>query len=159
MAFLTAPLPWLLGSMERVAAAALAGDPAGRARWCGVVRTRVDGPALNGALARTGALQLVFCLLYSAGILASGGIGALRLELERRTLQAAPSRCETSYGAVAERELLIVALSDDDGVTGYGEAAPLRGLRRRQRSSACWRALEAYAPVLERGRGLERRRS
>ena len=41
----------------------------------GVVRTRIDGPALNGALARTGALQLVFCILYSAGILASGGIG------------------------------------------------------------------------------------
>jgi 1,4-dihydroxy-2-naphthoate octaprenyltransferase len=39
-----------------------------------IVRTRVDGPALNGALAKTGALQLVFCLLFSAGILASGGI-------------------------------------------------------------------------------------
>ncbi len=39
-----------------------------------VVRTRTDGPALNGALARTGALQLLFCLLFSAGILASGGI-------------------------------------------------------------------------------------
>ena len=40
------------------------------------VRTRTDGPALNGALAGTGALQLVFCLLFSAGILASGGIGS-----------------------------------------------------------------------------------
>ena len=40
-----------------------------------VVRTRTDGPALNGALAKTGALQLVFCLLFAAGILASGGIG------------------------------------------------------------------------------------
>jgi len=39
-----------------------------------IVRTRVDGPSLNGALAKTGALQLVFCLLFSAGILASGGI-------------------------------------------------------------------------------------
>ena len=39
-----------------------------------VVRSRVDGPSLNGALARTGMLQLVFCLLYSAGILAAGGI-------------------------------------------------------------------------------------
>jgi 1,4-dihydroxy-2-naphthoate octaprenyltransferase len=34
----------------------------------------VDGPALNGALAATGQLQLIFCLLLSAGILASGGI-------------------------------------------------------------------------------------
>jgi 1,4-dihydroxy-2-naphthoate octaprenyltransferase len=41
-----------------------------------IVRTRSDGPALNAALARTGALQLVFCLLFSAGILASGGIGS-----------------------------------------------------------------------------------
>ena len=39
-----------------------------------VVRTRTDGPALNGALARTGLLQLLFCVLFSAGILASGGI-------------------------------------------------------------------------------------
>jgi 1,4-dihydroxy-2-naphthoate octaprenyltransferase len=46
------------------------------ARVVGVVGTRTDGPALNGALARTGALQLVFCLLFAAGILASGGIGA-----------------------------------------------------------------------------------
>ena len=40
------------------------------------VRTRTDGPALNGALAKTGATQLVFCLLFAAGILASGGIGS-----------------------------------------------------------------------------------
>jgi 1,4-dihydroxy-2-naphthoate octaprenyltransferase len=36
--------------------------------------TRTDGPALNAALARTGMLQLVFCVLLAAGILASGGI-------------------------------------------------------------------------------------
>jgi 1,4-dihydroxy-2-naphthoate octaprenyltransferase len=40
-----------------------------------VVRTRSDGPALNGALAKTGATQLLFCLLFAAGILASGGVG------------------------------------------------------------------------------------
>ena len=40
----------------------------------GVVRSRVDGPSLNGALARTGALQLIFCVLLSAGILAGGGV-------------------------------------------------------------------------------------
>jgi 1,4-dihydroxy-2-naphthoate octaprenyltransferase len=44
-------------------------------RVSAVVRTRSDGPSLNAALARTGATQLLFCLLYSAGILASGGIG------------------------------------------------------------------------------------
>jgi 1,4-dihydroxy-2-naphthoate octaprenyltransferase len=36
-----------------------------------IVRNRTDGPSLNGALARTGLLQLVFCGLLSAGILAS----------------------------------------------------------------------------------------
>jgi 1,4-dihydroxy-2-naphthoate polyprenyltransferase len=46
------------------------------ARVVAVVRTRTDGPALNAALAKTGATQLLFCLLYSAGILASGGIGS-----------------------------------------------------------------------------------
>jgi len=35
------------------------------------VRTRTDGPSLNGALAQAGMLELVFCLLLSAGILAS----------------------------------------------------------------------------------------
>ncbi len=35
------------------------------------VRNHADGPTLNGALAATGQLQLVFCVLLSAGILAS----------------------------------------------------------------------------------------
>ncbi len=40
----------------------------------GVVRTvrnKLDGPSLNGALARTGMLQLAFCVLLSAGLLLS----------------------------------------------------------------------------------------
>jgi 1,4-dihydroxy-2-naphthoate octaprenyltransferase len=36
-----------------------------------VVRTRTDGPSLNGALAGTGALQLLFCLMLAAGVLLS----------------------------------------------------------------------------------------
>jgi 1,4-dihydroxy-2-naphthoate octaprenyltransferase len=36
-----------------------------------VVRNRSDGPSLNGALAQTGMLQLVFCTLLSAGLLLS----------------------------------------------------------------------------------------
>ena len=36
-----------------------------------IVRTRTDGPSLNGALARSGMLQLCFCLLLSAGLLLS----------------------------------------------------------------------------------------
>ena len=36
-----------------------------------IVRTRTDGPSLNGALARSGMLQLAFCTLLSAGLLLS----------------------------------------------------------------------------------------
>jgi 1,4-dihydroxy-2-naphthoate octaprenyltransferase len=36
-----------------------------------IVRTRTDGPSLNGALARSGMLQLSFCVLLSAGLLLS----------------------------------------------------------------------------------------
>jgi 1,4-dihydroxy-2-naphthoate octaprenyltransferase len=41
------------------------------ARLARTVRAHVDGPTLNAALARTGMLQLLFCVLLSAGILAS----------------------------------------------------------------------------------------
>jgi 1,4-dihydroxy-2-naphthoate octaprenyltransferase len=71
LAFATAPLPWLLG-----------GDLSAWLLLCWLaiplavplvrtVRERTDGPALNGALAGTGRLQLVFCVLLSAGLLAS----------------------------------------------------------------------------------------
>jgi 1,4-dihydroxy-2-naphthoate octaprenyltransferase len=36
------------------------------------VRQHDDGPTLNGALAKTGMLQLVFCVLLSAGLLITG---------------------------------------------------------------------------------------
>ena len=71
-AFASAPLLWALG-MSPWLLLSWAVTPLA----VGVVRTvsrRVDGPALNGALARTGALQMLFCVLLSAGILASGGI-------------------------------------------------------------------------------------
>ncbi|HEX4837783.1 MAG TPA: hypothetical protein VFV03_04575, partial [Solirubrobacteraceae bacterium] len=56
---------------------------------------------------------------------------------------------ESSYGTITERELLVVSLTDEDGVTGYGEAAPLEpydgvSIARVER------ALERYRPVLER---------
>jgi len=69
-AFVTAPVPWLLGS----------GSPWLLLSWLAIriavpvvqlVRTRTDGPALNGALAATGQLQLTFCILLAAGLLAS----------------------------------------------------------------------------------------
>ena len=73
-AFVLVPLPWLLGSMTAWLLLPWLAIPLGLP-LVRTVRTRVDGPSLNGALAKTGALQLVFCLLFSAGILLSGGIG------------------------------------------------------------------------------------
>jgi 1,4-dihydroxy-2-naphthoate polyprenyltransferase len=67
-AFLTAPLPWLLGSLSAWLLLPWPALPLA----VPIVRTvaqRSDGPSLNQALARTGLLQLVFCLLLSAGLL------------------------------------------------------------------------------------------
>jgi 1,4-dihydroxy-2-naphthoate polyprenyltransferase len=72
VAFLMAPVAWLAGGTGLSAwlllpwlALPLAA-PVVR-----VVRNKVDGPSLNGALARTGMLQLVFCVLLAVGLLAS----------------------------------------------------------------------------------------
>jgi o-succinylbenzoate synthase len=70
----------------------------------------------------------------------------MKLEFQRRSLRL-KSPLLTSYGEIAERELLIVSLTDAAGVTGYGEAAPLEpydgvSLKRAQA------ALERYVPIL-----------
>jgi len=72
----------------------------------------------------------------------------MRLELQRRTLALAQP-LQSAYGAVSERELLLVMLSDEDGVCGYGEAAPLEpydgvSIERVER------VLNSYRPVLAR---------
>jgi L-alanine-DL-glutamate epimerase-like enolase superfamily enzyme len=70
----------------------------------------------------------------------------VKLNVERRRLRLrAP--LATSYGTVAERELLAVSLTDGDGISGHGEAAPLEaydgvGLARVEQ------ALADYEPVL-----------
>ena len=70
VAYLVAPLPWLLRRAVAVAAVAVADAAARRpARAHGA--QHADGPTLNEALAQTGMLQLAFCLLLSAGVLAS----------------------------------------------------------------------------------------
>ncbi len=74
-AFVSAPLLWALGSMTAWLLLCWAAIPLAIGT-IGVIRSRTDGPALNAALAKTGALQLVFCLLFAAGILAGGGIGS-----------------------------------------------------------------------------------
>src|SRR5690606_25695623 len=69
-AFLIAPVPWLAGSLS----------PWLFLSWLAIplafpiiqtVRTRTDGASLNIALARSGMLQLAFCVLLSVGLLVS----------------------------------------------------------------------------------------
>src|SRR3712207_1978531 len=69
-AFVTALVPWVAGALDAWLALVLLSVPLalGVVR---TVRTHADGPSLNEALARTGVLQLVFCVLLSAGILLS----------------------------------------------------------------------------------------
>jgi 1,4-dihydroxy-2-naphthoate octaprenyltransferase len=68
LAFLTAPLPWLLGSLSPWLFLPWLALPLA-VPLVRTVRERTDGPSLNGALAGTGMLQLVFCILLAAGIL------------------------------------------------------------------------------------------
>jgi 1,4-dihydroxy-2-naphthoate octaprenyltransferase len=70
LAFVTAPLPWPLGSLSGWLLLSWLAAPLA-VPLIRTVRTRTDGPALNGALAGTGRLQLAFCVLLSAGLLAS----------------------------------------------------------------------------------------
>jgi len=70
VAFLTAPLPWILGALSPWLLLPLALLPLA-VMLVRLVRTHTDGPTLNRALARTGMLQLGFCVLLSIGLLLS----------------------------------------------------------------------------------------
>ena len=69
-AFLTAPLTILSEPLELWLLLPWLALPLA-ANLVRTVRNRADGPTLNDALARSGQLQLVFCVLLAAGILAS----------------------------------------------------------------------------------------
>ena len=76
----------------------------------------------------------------------------MKLEVERRRLKLASSM-ETAYGILDERDLLCVRITGDDGLPGYGEAAPLEpydGVSVTQVEQA----LERYRPVLARSHDL-----
>jgi 1,4-dihydroxy-2-naphthoate octaprenyltransferase len=70
-AFVTAWVPWLAGGSSAWLLLTLAAAPLA-VPLVRAVRTRTDGPSLNRALAGTGLLQLAFCVLLSAGVLAGG---------------------------------------------------------------------------------------
>ncbi len=75
----------------------------------------------------------------------------MKLGLERRTLTMT-SPMESSYGSVAERELIIASLTHPDGHVGFGEAAPLEPYDGVSTDRAM-AALESYGPALEGGAG------
>ena len=70
LAFLLAPITWIFGPVKPWVMLTWLALPLATA-LVRIVRTRTDGPSLNGALARSGMLQLAFCVLLSAGLLLS----------------------------------------------------------------------------------------
>ena len=69
-AYLLAPVTWLFGPLKAWVLLPWLTLPLAT-QVVRVVRNQTDGPSLNGALARTGLLQLTFCVLLSAGLLLS----------------------------------------------------------------------------------------
>jgi L-alanine-DL-glutamate epimerase-like enolase superfamily enzyme len=61
---------------------------------------------------------------------------------------------QSSYGAVSKRELLTVSLTDEDGITGYGEAAPLESYDGVS-IARVEQALERYRPAVESAREID----
>lgn len=49
----------------------------------------------------------------------------MRIGIQRRSLSL-KQPLRTSYGTLSEREIVCVQITDEDGVSGYGEAAPLK---------------------------------
>jgi 1,4-dihydroxy-2-naphthoate polyprenyltransferase len=69
-AFLTAPVPWILGSLSPWLFLPWVLLPLA-VSLVRTVRNHTDGPTLNAALGQTGMLQLLFCILLSAALLLS----------------------------------------------------------------------------------------
>ena len=70
LAYLLTPVTWIFGPLGPWLLLPWLTIPLA-ARVVRVVRNRTDGMSLNGALARTGILQLAFCTLVAAGVLLS----------------------------------------------------------------------------------------
>jgi 1,4-dihydroxy-2-naphthoate octaprenyltransferase len=69
-AYVLTPVTWLFGPLDAWVLLPLLSLPVA-VPLVRLVRTRADGPSLNGALAQTGMLQLSFCMLFAAGVLLS----------------------------------------------------------------------------------------
>jgi 1,4-dihydroxy-2-naphthoate polyprenyltransferase len=70
LAYLLTPVTWVFGPLRAWVLLPWLTLPLA-ARIVRIVRNRIDGASLNGALAQTGLLQLVFCTLLAAGLLLS----------------------------------------------------------------------------------------
>jgi 1,4-dihydroxy-2-naphthoate polyprenyltransferase len=70
-AYLLAPVTWLFGPLSGWLLLSWLTIPLA-AEVVRAVRNHTDGPTLNATLARSGLLQLTFCVLLSAGLLLSG---------------------------------------------------------------------------------------
>ena len=70
LSYVTAPLPWLLGSQSAWLLLVLVSVPLA-VRLQRTVATHTDGPSLNAALGDTGKLEFLFCVLLSAGLMLS----------------------------------------------------------------------------------------
>jgi 1,4-dihydroxy-2-naphthoate polyprenyltransferase len=70
LAYVLAPVTWWFGPLRAWTLLPWLTVPLA-VRLVRTVRNRTDGPSLNQALARTGQLQLAFCLLLAAGLLLS----------------------------------------------------------------------------------------
>lgn len=69
-AYLLTPITWLFGELSPWVLLPLLTVPLA-APVVRIVKNRTDGPTLNEALAKTGMLELIFCVLLSAGVLLS----------------------------------------------------------------------------------------
>jgi L-alanine-DL-glutamate epimerase-like enolase superfamily enzyme len=70
----------------------------------------------------------------------------MRLEWQRRLRHFGEPQ-HTAHGLLATRELIEITLTDDDGLTGHGEAAPLESYDGVS-SDTVVAALEVYRPLL-----------
>jgi L-Ala-D/L-Glu epimerase len=75
----------------------------------------------------------------------------VRLRVEQRNLRLREP-WQAAHGAVTERELLTVEIAGEDGVSGYGEAAPLPAYDGVSLARVA-RAFERYEPVLAHADG------
>ena len=121
LAYVLVPVTWVFGPLTAWLLLSWLSLPLA-IKVIGIVRKHSDGPSLNVALARTGQLQLCFCVLLSAGSAAEPmRVGVAALTVPWR----APLLTAHAADADAPRPLVLLTLTGEDGVCGYGEAAPL----------------------------------